>query len=323
MKYNIAIVGATGVVGQTTLKVLEERGLSDNNLFLFASENSEGKKVVCGGKKLRVKKLCEENLFKDKFHFALFCTGDEVSQEYVKALALRGCRVIDYSALYRKDFPLIVPEINMDKAIGNILCNPNCSTIAGVMALYNIHKQFGLARIVYSTYQAVSGAGQEALQEMNETRAEKLKKLDYPIKNNIIPYIGNINAGGYCREEEKMIFESKKILNDFDIKISSTTVRVPVDIGHSLSIAFETKEKASVDELRQAIDESEGVKYITSPMPMFSRGQDYVLVGRLRANEFNERSFSLFVSSDNLRKGAAQNGVQILEKLIENKNDSL
>ncbi|MBQ8909308.1 MAG: aspartate-semialdehyde dehydrogenase [Clostridia bacterium] len=321
MKYNIAIVGATGLVGRKTLQILEEQGLNQNNIFPYAS--TEGKKILFGGKKLKVEKLTEENLFKNKLDFALFCTGDDVSSKFVKGLAQRGCTVIDYSSLYRKEFPLIVPEINMDDAVGNILCNPNCSTIASVMALYNIKNKFGINRIIYSTYQAVSGAGRDALKEINELKQENLKKLDFPIKNNLIPYIGNINASGRCTEEEKMIYESKKILNDFNIKISSTTVRVPVDVGHSISIFFETKANASWEEIRQAIEESEGVKYITHPMPLCSRNQSYVLVGRLKKDEFNENSFSMFISSDNLRKGAAQNGVQILEKLIEEKNDCL
>lgn len=317
-KYNIALVGATGLVGYTTISILKEKGLDKHNIFLFASQNSAGEKVVVNNEKVKVEVLNEENLFKRNFDYALFCTGEEISEKYVKRLAISGCKVIDFSSAFRKDFPLIVPEVNMSQALGNIICNPNCSTIAGVVALNEIHKRFGLERIVYSTYQAVSGAGREALSEINESNPKNLKKLDYPIKNNLIPYIGAINAGGYCKEEEKMIYETKKIFDNETIKISATTVRIPIDVGHSLAISFETKNKASIDEVRKAIDESEGVTYVTSPMPMMSRGQNLVLVGRLKKDEFNDRSFSIFVSSDNLRKGAGQNGVQILEGLIAN-----
>ena len=323
MKFNIAIIGATGLVGRTTLKILEERGLCRHNIFLFASSKSEGEKVLFAGKSKKIISLCEETLYQRVYDFALFCTGEDISRKYIDLLAKAGCQVIDFSSAYRKDYPLIVPEVNMADAQGNIICNPNCSTIASVVALNEIHKRFGLERIVYSTYQAVSGAGKGAMSEFDETNSMHLQFLDYPIKNNLIPYIGSIDGNGCCTEEKKMLFETKKILNDFDIKISAMTVRVPVDIGHSISIFFETKQNVSVDELRKVLDESEGVKYITHPMPMLSREQDYVLVGRLKKDEFNDKSFSLFLSSDNLRKGAGQNGVQILEKLIERKNSSL
>ena len=238
MKYNIAIIGATGIVGQTSLKVLEERQLSGNNLYLFASSQNEGKELYVGGRRLKVMLLDEGNLFATHYDYALFCTGDEISEMYVKSLAKKGTVVVDYSSLYRKEFPLIVPEINMNKAQGNILCNPNCSTIAGVMSLYAIHRKFGIERIVYSTYQAVSGAGREALDDMNVSQLDKLKKFDYPIKNNLIPYIGEIYHNGYSKEEEKMKYETRKILNDDDIKITATCVRVPVDVGHCLSINY-------------------------------------------------------------------------------------
>lgn len=322
-KYNIAIIGATGIVGQTTLKIIQERGLEENNLFLFASASSAGKKVKCGKKKIVVEQLSEENLFARDYDYALFCVDASVSSQYVEKLAEKGCVVIDYSTAYRKERPLIVPEVNFHLAKGEILCNPNCSTIAGVMALYQIHKNFGLERIIYSTYQAVSGAGKEALEDFRHTNPKKLKKLDYLIDNNLIPYIGNINAGGFSSEEEKMIFETKKILGDFDIKISATCVRVPIDIGHSLAITFQTREETTAGQLQKVLEEAEGVKFHSAPMPIFVKGQDDVLVGRLRKNELDSRSFSLFVCSDNLRKGAGQNGVQILERLIEGRNDSL
>lgn len=322
MKYNIAIVGATGIVGKTTLRVLEERGLGQENLFLFASKASRGKKIKVGGKILQVRQLTEEALFSNSYDYALFCTDEHVSGRFVERLALKGTIVIDFSTLYRKTHPLIVPEINMERATENIICNPNCSTVAAVVALGEIHKRYGLKRIVYSTYQAVSGAGKAALEEMKGSDEKKLKKLPFVIKNNLIPFIGAMN-GEYSSEEEKMIYETKKLFDDYNIKISASCVRVPIDVGHSISIFFETKENVTTEEIYSALYESEGVRVVAYPMPKDVRGQDDVLVGRVKKDEFSLNSFSLFVCSDNLRKGAAQNGVQILQGLIAGENDSL
>ena len=316
---NIGVIGATGVVGRTTLKLLEEKGLCQNNLFFFASEKNNGTILSCGEKEYVVKTLNECNLKKSKLDYALFCVGDSVSSRFVPMLVKEGVKVIDFSSFYRKEFPLIVPQINMEKAKGNLICNPNCSTIAGVMALYRVHQMWGLKRIVYSTYQAVSGAGKLALEDLENQGGVPLKKFDFPIRNNIIPYIGKIFEDRYCQEEKKLIFETKKILDDLDIKISATTVRVPVDIGHSLSINFEVEKSASLEDVKDAILSASGVIFMGNecpPMPMFSRHQDKVLVGRLRRDECNDKTFSIFVSSDNLRKGAAQNGIEILERMI-------
>lgn len=322
MKNKIAIIGASGVVGRTLLKVLEERNLLENDFYLYASKHSAGKKLKLGKKKIRVDEL-DQKIFAQKFDFAVFCTGEEVSKKYVKSFAEKGTTVIDFSSFYRKKYPLIVPEINSDKIKGNIICNPNCSTIAGVMALYEIHKKYGLKRVIYSTYQAVSGAGKKALDDLKRNRNCKLKSFAFPIKNNLIPYIGELKANLYTKEENKMIFETKKILGDANIKVTATCVRVPIDICHSLSINFETVKKCGAKKIAETLKNTEGVVYQDDypnfPMPLFVRGQQEVFVGRLREDLSQKNAFNFFVVSDNLRKGAAQNGVQILEKLIENK----
>lgn len=316
---NIAIVGATGIVGRTAIKILEERGLEGNNFFFFASSKSAGKWLKIGKKKIRVN-LLDDNIFDGKsYDFALFCTKESLSEQFIPKFLENGAKVIDFSSRYRKDFPLIVPEINPEKAVGNLICNPNCSTAAAVMALYEIHKKFGLKEIIYSTYQAVSGAGKAALDEMKILDASKLQKFAYPICDNIIPQIGNIDERGFSTEENKMIFETRKILGDEDIKISATCVRVPIKICHSISIHFETRKNASLGQIKRALAETKGVKIFNDapafPMPYFTKGGNDVLVGRLRQS-YNKNTFDIFVCSDNLRKGAAQNGVQILEMLM-------
>ena len=318
----IAIIGATGVVGRTALKVIQERKLCEHEYLFYASQKSANKKIFFNGKRIKVRELTNA-IFEENLDFALFCTRENISKGYVKDLAKLGVRVIDFSSLYRKRYPLIVPEINSNKIHGNILCNPNCSTIAGVMALYNIHKKFGLDRIVYSTYQAVSGAGKKALDDLKSKARNNLKAFAYPIYNNLIPYIGEIYSNGYSKEENKMIYETKKILGDKCIKITATCVRVPIDICHSESINFQTKKRCSISKIRQILQNTEGVVYQDDfpsyPMPEIVRGKDDVYVGRLRKDNSAKNSFNIFVVSDNLKKGAAQNGIQILEKLIEEK----
>lgn len=329
MEYNIAIIGATGVVGRTLLRILKERNLLENNFYLYASHKSAGKKIKLSGRYIKIR-LLDESIFLEKFDFAVFCTREEVSRQYVKILAKSGTQVIDFSSLYRKRYPLIVPEINEDKIKGNILCNPNCSTIAGVMALYEICRKFGLKRIIYSTYQAVSGAGKNGLDDLKGSRP--LKCFDWPIKNNLIPYIGPIGENLYSKEENKMIYETKKILGDKNIKVSATCVRVPIDICHSESITFKTERHCSLNKIIETLKNTRGVilenDFPLFPMPSIVCGGDNVYVGRVRKDLDEPDTFHIFVVSDNLRKGAAQNGVQILEKLIdkkelEYKNDSL
>ena len=318
----IAIIGATGVVGRTALKVIQERKMCEHEYVLYASHKSANKRILFNGKRVKINELTKD-IFEENLDFALFCTRENVSKQYVKCLAKLGVKVIDFSSFYRKRYPLIVPEINKDKINGNILCNPNCSTIAGVMALYCIHKKYGLNRIIYSTYQAVSGAGKNALDDLKNKEKKYLKSFVYPIYNNLIPYIGQIYSNGYSKEENKMIYETKKILNDKNIKITATCVRVPIDICHSESINFQTKKRCSISKIRQILQNTEGVVYLDDfplyPMPEIVRGKDEVYVGRLRKDFSQKNSFNIFVVSDNLKKGAAQNGVQILQCLMEKK----
>lgn len=322
MKKNIAIVGATGIVGRTVLKILKERKLDKNNFYLFATKKNEGTILHIGRKKYKVRTLDEDILKSEKFDYALFCTREEVSKHFVPKFLEKGTRVIDFSSLYRSKFPLIVPEINGDDAKGNLICNPNCSTAAAVMALYEIHKRLGLKEIVYSTYQAVSGAGKVAIDDMKTKKRSKLKSFKYPICDNVIPQIGSIDEKGSSTEENKMLFETRKILNDKDIKICATCVRIPIKVCHSISIHFKTRKNTNFEEIKKILLETKGVKVMDNapdfPMPYFTKGQDDVLVGRIRES-YDKDSFDIFVCSDNLRKGAAQNGVQILELLLSQK----
>lgn len=319
MRKNIAIVGASGIVGRTVLKILKERNLDKNNFFLFASKDNDGLPLYIGRKKYITKSLSDQTFKKDKFDYALFCTREEVSGEYVPKFLKNGAKVIDFSSLYRKEFPLIVPEINFEEAKGNLICNPNCSTAAGVMSLYEIHKNFGLEEIVYLTFQAVSGAGKVALDDMKTKKQEKLKSFVFPICDNLIPQIGTIDEHGNSTEENKMLFETRKILGDSKIKIAATCVRVPITVCHSLSIHFKTKCDATLQEIIDTLKNTHGVSVVDNapdfPMPFKTKGQDDVLVGRIR-NSFEKNTFDIFVCSDNLRKGAAQNGVQILEMFL-------
>ncbi|MBO5884364.1 MAG: aspartate-semialdehyde dehydrogenase [Clostridia bacterium] len=319
MEYNIAICGATGLVGRTVINELALQGLTNHNYKLFASKKSKGKKLKIGDKKYSVIELTKNSLFGERFDFALFCTGEDVSKIYIKKLAKQGTVVIDFSSLFRKTNPLIVPEINSKDIKGNIICNPNCSTIAGTMSLYNIHKKFGLQRIVYSTYQALSGAGQKAIKDLKVKNPKRLKKLDFVINNNLLPVIGDIKPNEYSKEENKMIFETKKILCDKKIKISATCVRVPIQVCHSESINFTTKTKASLNQIKECLKQTKGVTFVDNDisrlMPIYVKGKNDVYVGRLRKDE-QANTFSMFIVSDNLKKGAAQNGVQILKQVI-------
>lgn len=320
MNYSIAIIGATGLVGRTVIKILNEKQMLGFQYLLFASNKSKGKKIKIGNKKIKVQSIYDSDFLSQKIDYALFCTSEDISKKYVPILAKKGTKVIDFSSYFRHKYPLIVPEINADKIKGNIICNPNCSTIAGLMSLYNIHKKYGLKRIIYSTYQAVSGAGQQALKDIKVKNQTKLKQLDFVINDNLIPYIGEINKLGYSKEENKMIYETNKILNDKTIKITATCVRVPISICHSESINFETRKRASVNDIENQIKNSDGVvvlnKYNNYPMPINVKVKNYVAVGRIRKDYSNKNTFNIFVVSDNLRKGSAQNAIQILEILI-------
>lgn len=314
---NIAVVGSNGIVGQNTLKILKERGLLGHKIFLFDIENT---KISLFNRIFSVSETNETTLLAQKLDYALFCTREEISKKYIPILAQHGTKCIDFSAEFRHDYPLILPEINSSDIKGNIICNPNCSTAASVVALNEISKQFGLSEIVYSSYQAVSGAGKGGLSDLFVTSPSNLTCFDYPIFNNIIPYIGSIAQNGYSTEENKMIYETKKILGNNEISISATCVRVPVDIGHSISINFTTKTNCSLSQIKATLQNTSGVVVLDSPknypMPIWVKGKNEVLVGRIR-NGHKPNNFNIFVVGDNLRKGASLNAVQILEELIK------
>lgn len=326
---NVAVVGATGMVGNKFLEVLEERKLPVENYFLFASKRSAGKVIHFMGKDHTVIELTPENVKKYKVDYALFSAGGATSKEYAPLFANEGTVVIDNSSQWRTDpeCPLVVPEVNGEDALvhpKNIIANPNCSTIQAVVALKPLHDKFGIKRIVYSTYQAVSGAGVAGYNDLKygvEGRAPE--KFPYPIFGNCIPQIDVFLPNGYTKEEEKMIFETKKILHDFDLKVTATTVRVPVFHGHSESINVEFKTPCTLEGVKDALLKMEGVvveddpSNLRYPMAITAENRDEVFVGRIRLDDTVESGVNLWVVADNIRKGAATNAVQILEYLLK------
>lgn len=326
---NVAVVGATGMVGNKFLEVLEERKLPVENYFLFASKRSAGKVIHFMGKDHTVIELTPENVKKYKVDYALFSAGGATSKEYAPLFANEGTVVIDNSSQWRTDpeCPLVVPEVNGEDALvhpKNIIANPNCSTIQAVVALKPLHDKFGIKRIVYSTYQAVSGAGVAGYNDLKygiEGRAPE--KFPYPIFGNCIPQIDVFLPNGYTKEEEKMIFETKKILHDFDLKVTATTVRVPVFHGHSESINVEFKTPCTLESVKDALLQMEGIvveddpSNLRYPMAITAENRDEVFVGRIRLDDTVESGVNLWVVADNIRKGAATNAVQILEYLLK------
>lgn len=318
-----AIVGATGLVGSTFLKVLEEKHLNIDKYVLLASKKSKGKVIKFLDEDYVVEELTENSFDHNRFDYALFSAGSEISKIYSPIAAKNGCIVIDNSSAFRmkEDVPLVVPEVNMNKAFENkgIIANPNCSTIQAVVIL-NALKEFGIKRIVYNTYQAVSGAGQKGIIDFtNNTN----KKLPYKIVNNCLPHIDVFLENGYTKEEVKMIEETKKILNDSSIKITATCVRVPVMNCHSESINIEFKYEFDILDIKQKLNLNDGIVVLDDaarniyPINTFADGKDDVFVGRIRRDFSVKNGLNIWCVADNIRKGAATNAVQILENLIE------
>lgn len=326
--YKLAIVGATGVVGRTALKVLEEKNLPINEYVLFASNKSAGKKVKFMNKEYVVKELTEHS-FDEGFDFAIFSAGGETSKKYAPIAASKGCIVVDNSSAFRmdKDVPLVVPEVNPEEIKNNhgIIANPNCSTIQAVLPLKALDDKYTIKRIVYSTYQAVSGAGQKGLNDLENGRKgiNKLEKFPYPIYNNCLPHIDIFTENGYTKEEMKMINETRKILKKPDLRITATTVRVPVENSHSESINVEFEKPFELSELVETLKNFEGIivqddpSSEVYPIATNTNGHDEVFVGRIRRDFSVENGVNLWVVADNIRKGAASNAIQILEKMIE------
>lgn len=328
-----AIVGATGLVGRTFLKVLEEKKLPIDEYVLFASKNSAGSIVEFKGKQYTVQELTHDS-YKLGFDYALFSAGASTAREYAKDFSEHGTVVIDNSSCFRQDenVPLVVPEVNIKTAYNStLIANPNCSTIQAMVALAPLHKAYGIKRIVYSTYQAVSGAGQKGIEDYyNSPSNLPMKKFPYQIYNNCIPHIDSFLENGYTKEEMKMVNETHKILGDNSIKVTATCVRVPVLNCHSESINVEFNGNTHVDltEIRRLLSKQEGLivlDEITSnlyPINTMCSDKNEVMVGRIRKDESIQNGINIWVVADNVRKGAATNAVQILEKLIEFKANS-
>ncbi|MBR2376345.1 MAG: aspartate-semialdehyde dehydrogenase [Clostridia bacterium] len=325
-KYNVAVVGATGLVGSTFLKVLKEYDFPIKNLTLFASERSAGKAVEYDGKEYIVQKL-EEGCF-DGIEIALFSAGGSVSEKWAPEAEKSGAVVIDNSSAWRmvKECALIVPEINLD-AFDNarkIVANPNCSTIQSVLPLKPLNDKFGLKRVVYSTYQAVSGSGQKGKNDLIRTlKGEEPEFYPYNISQTCIPHIDVFTDNGYTKEEIKMVNETRKILNMPDLKVSATCVRVPVLNAHAVSIMVELDKPFTLEEVREAfasqpgiivVDDPANLKY---PVSTIANGNDGVYVGRIRRDLSCDNGILFYAVSDNIRKGAAANAVQIAEALIK------
>jgi len=323
----LAVVGATGLVGQEILKVLEERGFKFDELYLVASAKSVGQTIKFKGKEYTIKSM--EEAVKLAPDVAIFSAGGGTSLEWAPKFAEVGTIVIDNSSAWRMDptKKLIVPEINGHelKIDDRIIANPNCSTIQMVMALAPLHAKYKIKRIVVSTYQSVTGTGKDAVQQMmNERKGiDGPKVYPHPIDMNVLPHIDVFLDNGYTKEEMKMVNETRKILGDQSIAVTSTTVRIPAIGGHSEAVNVEFHEDFNLSEVRQVLVDTPGVivqddpKKNVYPMPINAHGQDEVFVGRLRRDESQPNTLNMWIVSDNLRKGAATNAVQIAEFMME------
>ena len=333
-KLNIAVAGATGAVGNQMLTCLEERNFPVKSIKLLASRRSVSRKLRFRGDLLAVQELTEES-FKG-MDIALFSAGGTASKKYAPLAAKDGCVVVDNSSTWRMDpkVPLVVPEVNPHAIAGytkkGIIANPNCSTIQMVLPLNPIHKKYEIKRIVVSTYQAVSGTGKKAIDELFEQTRAMINFLDYEkkvyphrIAFNCIPHIDVFLDNGYTKEEIKMVNETRKILEDDNIGITATTVRVPVYFGHSESVNIETKKKISANEVKCLLENEPGIKVLDNPkkniypLAIDAAGQDLTLVGRIRDDESVKNGINIWIVADNIRKGAATNAVQIAEILAK------
>ena len=324
---DIAVAGATGLVGREMLRILEERDFPVSTLIPAASEKSVGKSLRFKGEELEVVSL--ETAVRLKPDIALFSAGGSVSLEWAPIFAETGTYVIDNSAAWRMDpdKKLIVPEINAVTLTedDHIIANPNCSTIQLVMVLAPLHTRYTIKRIVVSTYQAVSGSGLKALEQLASERQGEKTEMKYPhvIDNNCLPHCDDFKDLGYTKEEWKLINETKKILQDNNLKITSTCVRIPVETGHSESVNIEFENDYMINEVRELLHHSTGVVVQDNPiingypLPVNARGKDQVFVGRIRRDFSRKNSLNLWIVSDNLRKGAATNAVQIAEYIAD------
>ncbi len=332
-EYVVAVVGATGAVGREMIKTLEQRNFPVKKLVALASRRSAGKRLQFKGEEVVVQELRPESF--EGVDIALFSAGGDRSKEFAPEAVKRGVVVIDNSSAFRmeKDVPLVVPEVNPEDVEWHkgIIANPNCSTIQMVVVLKPLHDVAKIKRVVVSTYQAVSGAGAEAIEELREQTRAVLEGREVPpprkipkqIAFNCVPHIDKFFESGYTREELKMVNETKKIMHDDSIKVSPTCVRVPVFVGHSEAVNIEFERPISVQEAREVLEGAPGVKVVDDfenliyPTPVDVAGKDEVLVGRIRKDDTIDNGLNLWIVGDNLRKGAALNAVQIAELLVK------
>lgn len=330
-KYNVAVVGATGAVGRRMITTLEERNFPIERLVLLASPRSIGITFKFKGRTVPVEILTETSFA--GLDFALFSAGASVSRQYAPFAVQAGCIVIDNSSAFRmeKDIPLVVPEVNPDAIPDQpgIIANPNCSTIQMVVVLHPIHARYRIKRVVVSTYQSVSGSGQKAIAELTTQTTGVLESKDfiaqvYPhqIAFNCLPHIDIFLDNGYTKEEMKMVNETRKILGDDSIQVSPTSVRVPVFYSHSESVNVETEEPISAEEVKKLLGDSPGIQVVDRPeqneypLAIDAEGKDAVFVGRIRDDISRDKAINFWVVSDNLRKGAALNAIQIAELIV-------
>lgn len=322
----LAVVGATGLVGRTVLKVLEEKNLPIDEYVLFSSKKSAGSSIHFLGKDYLVKELTEDSFIKDRFNFAIFCAGGATSLKFAPIASSNGCIVIDNSSAFRmnKDVPLVVPEVNPEDIFLNngIIANPNCSTIQAMLPLKALDDNFKIKRVIYSTYQAVSGAGRFGIDDLqNGIKGLPPEKFPYPIFNNCLPHIDSFLDNGYTKEEEKMINETRKILHKPELPVTATCVRVPVINCHCESINVEFEQQFDLSDVFSILSNYEHIKLkddvanLIYPLPTEVSGRDDVYIGRIRRDFSVKNGLNIWVVADNVRKGAATNAIQILEKL--------
>ena len=333
-KYDVAVVGATGLVGETMIEILEQRDFPVGSLYALASERSVGKSIQFRGKNIKVRNLADFDF--SGVDIGLFSAGGSISGEFAPRAGEAGCIVIDNTSYFRSepDIPLVVPEVNAEAIANylprNIIANPNCSTIQMVVALKPIYDAVGIDRINVATYQAVSGAGRGLVEALAGQTAAMLngqpKEMagdEKPIAFNVIPHIDSFEDNGYTREEMKMVWETRKILDDDSILVNPTAVRVPVFFGHSEAVSIETRERISATEVRQLLANADGITVLDEARPggyptavTEAARRDDVFVGRIREDISHDRGISLWIVADNVRKGAALNSVQIAEILV-------
>lgn len=329
----IAVVGATGLVGGVMLQVLAERGFANEEIIVAASAKSVGKKIAFAGRELVV--VSVETAINSNCDYAIFSAGGSTSKQYAPLFAEKGTIVIDNSSAWRMndDVPLVVPEINFSaiKPENRIIANPNCSTIQMVLALSNLHKAYGIKRIVISTYQSVTGTGVKAVRQL-ECEQQGLdcdKAYPHKIHENILPHGGDFLENGYTTEEQKLVDETRKIFDNQNIQISATVARVPVKGGHSESVNVEFEKQFELSDVYKLLQSTSGVCVLDKPlenvypMPFISQGKDEVFVGRVRRDTSCINGLNLWIVADNLRKGAATNAIQILEHLVREKKKEM